>query len=87
MFNDKFFLNGEYMEQPLVEQNIARRSAMIYIPISLGIALTFFLASSFVGTYPLVAKIGGTVWVGLLSLIVSMPIVTSHIKRKSQNLV
>jgi hypothetical protein len=69
------------MEDTLVEQNIARRSAMIYLPISLGVALAFLLAASLGGSYPLVAKIGGTVWVGLLSLIVSMPVITSRVKR------
>jgi len=45
-----------------------------------GTALLFFLAASLVGGYPPVAKIGGMVWVGLLSLIVSMPIITSRVK-------
>jgi hypothetical protein len=56
---------------------VARRSALIYLPISLGAALLFFLAANLVGGYPPVAKIGGMVWVGLLSLIVSMPFVIS----------
>ena len=72
------------MEETTVEQNIARRSAMIYLPISVGIALAFLLAASLGGSYPLVAKIGGTVWVGLLSLIVSMPLVTSRVKRHTK---
>ncbi len=42
------------------------------------------LAASLVGGYPHVAKIGGMVWVGLLSLIVSMPIITSHVKRQTR---
>lgn len=69
------------MDDTSLEQNIARRSALIYLPISLGISLAFLLAASLVGTYPLVAKIGGAVWVGLLSLIVSMPITISRVKR------
>jgi len=64
-----------------IEKEVARRSALIYLPISLGAALLFFLAASLVGGYPPVAKIGGMVWVGLLSLIVSMPIITSRVKR------
>ncbi|OGO29507.1 MAG: hypothetical protein A2W33_07185 [Chloroflexi bacterium RBG_16_52_11] len=69
------------MEHEQIERDVARRSALIYLPISLGAALLFFLAASLVGGYPPVAKIGGMVWVGLLSLIVSMPIITSRIKR------
>ena len=69
------------MDQENLVSKVVRRSAFIYLPISLGAALTFLLAASLVGSYPLVAKIGGTVWVGLLSLIVSMPIVTTRVKR------
>jgi len=64
------------------EKEVARKSALIYLPISIGAALLFLLAASLFGDYPLVAKIGGTVWVGLLSLIVSMPIVTSRVKKR-----
>lgn len=70
------------MEHEQVESQIARRSAFIYLPLSLGVALAFLAAASLPGSYPLVAKIGGTVWVAILSLIVSMPIVTSQVKRK-----
>jgi len=68
------------VEHEQIEKEVARRSALIYLPISLGAAALFFLAASLVGGYPPVAKIGGVVWVGLLSLIVSMPIVTSRVK-------
>jgi hypothetical protein len=70
------------MEHQPVETEIARKSALIYLPISLGMALLFVVAASMVDSYPLVAKIGGAFWVGLLSLIVSMPIVTSRVKRQ-----
>jgi len=69
------------MDSDHMEMQVSRRSAMIYLPISLGIALAFLLAASLSGSYPLVAKIGGSVWVGLLSLIVSMPVITSRVKR------
>ena len=69
------------MEHERVEQGVARRSALIYLPLSIGMALLFLLAASLVGNYPPVARIGGAVWVGLLSLIVSMPLVTSSIKK------
>lgn len=70
------------MEHEDVEKEVARRSALIYLPLSLGAAVAFYLAASLAGGYPPVARIGGAVWVGLLCLIVSMPIVTSRIKRR-----
>ena len=72
------------MEHEQVEKQVARKSALLYIPLSLGSALLFLLVSTFIGDYPLVARIGGTVWVALLSLIVSMPIVISKVKRSSR---
>ncbi len=69
------------MKHEQIENEVARRSALIYLPISLGAALLFFLAASLVGGYPPVARIGGMVWVGLLSVIVNMPIVTARVKR------
>ena len=68
------------MERESVEGEIARRSALIYLPISLGAALLFLLAASSAGDYPTVARLGGAIWVGLLSLIVSMPLVTARVK-------
>lgn len=70
------------MEHEQVEKEVARKSALFYLPISLGAALLFLLAASLAGDYPLVAKVGGAVWVGLLSLIVSMPIITSRVKKQ-----
>ena len=71
------------MEHSSIDQAIARRSAFIYLPISLGGALLFLLAAS-AGGYPIVARIGGSIWVGLLSLIVSMPIIISRVKKQMQ---
>ncbi|MCQ3973409.1 MAG: hypothetical protein DPW09_08200 [Anaerolineae bacterium] len=69
------------MEHEQVEREVAQKSAFIYLPIALGAALLFWLAAS-LGDYPLVARIGGTVWVWLLSMIVTMPIVTARVKRQ-----
>lgn len=66
------------------EHDVARKSALIYLPISIGVALLFLLATSVTGDYPLVAKLGGAIWVGLLSLIVSMPIVTARVKKQGR---
>lgn len=80
-------LEGEKMEMSheQVEKQIARKSALIYIPISLGAALIFLLLSLLTGNYSLVARIGGMVWVALLSLIVSMPVVISRVKKEYQS--
>ncbi len=73
------------MEHEQLEKEAARKSAPIYLSISFGAALLFLLAASVLGGYPLVAIIGGTVWVGLLSLIVSMPVVTSRVKKHQRD--
>lgn len=65
-----------------IEKQVARKSALIYLPISLGAALLFVLLSLTNGHYPLVARVGGMIWVGLLSLIVSMPLVIAKIKKQ-----
>jgi hypothetical protein len=72
------------MEHEQLEKEVAQKSARIYLPISVGAAVLFLLAASLTGSYPLVARIGGTVWVGLLSLIVSMPLVISNVKKRHQ---
>lgn len=73
------------MEHEQVEKNVAQKSMLIYLPISIGAAFLFFLSATITGSYPLVTRIGGTVWVGLLSLIVSMPIVISRVKSSLKN--
>ena len=70
------------MEHDQFEREVARRSALIYLPISLSAAFLFLLAANVLGDYPSVAKIGGTVWVMVLSLIVSIPIVTARVKKQ-----
>ncbi|HEU5102262.1 MAG TPA: hypothetical protein VFU22_24735 [Roseiflexaceae bacterium] len=45
------------------------------------VALLFLLAAT-LGGYPVVARIGGMVWMWLLSLIVTMPIVTAQVKQR-----
>lgn len=72
------------MEHEQVEKAVAQKSAWIYLPISVGAALLFLLVASLTGNYPVVARLGGTLWVGLLSLIVSMPIVISRVKKQVQ---
>ncbi|RPI26988.1 MAG: hypothetical protein EHM70_18330 [Chloroflexota bacterium] len=73
------------MNHEQVEQAVARKSALIYLPISLGAALLFLLLASLTGDYPSVARFGGMVWVGLLTLIISMPVVTSRVKERTRS--
>jgi hypothetical protein len=70
------------MEHQQAEQSMARRSALIYLSISLGTALLFLLGASLGSGYPAVARLGGAVWVWLLSLIVAMPLVTARVKKE-----
>ena len=70
------------MEHEQVEKQVAQKSVLIYLPLSVGLALFFLLITSLSGNYPWVARVGGAVWVGLLSLIVSMPIVISRVKKQ-----
>jgi hypothetical protein len=72
------------MEHEQIEKAVAQKSVWIYLPLSLGSALLFLLIASLTGNYPLVARLGGALWVGLLSLIVSMPIVISRVKKQVQ---
>ena len=74
----------DIMEHEQVEKEVARKSALIYLPISIGSALLFLLATVFSGDYPIMTRVGGMVWIGLLSLIVSMPIVISRVKKQLQ---
>jgi len=70
------------MDQENLDQAIAQKSARIYLSITFGAALLFYIAASLIGEYPLVARIGGVVWVSLLTLIISMPLITSSVKKK-----
>jgi len=72
------------MEGNSLEIEITRRSLSIYLPISITAALLFLIAASVTGDYPTVARVGGAVWVGLLSLIVSMPLATARVKKGIQ---
>jgi uncharacterized membrane protein YuzA (DUF378 family) len=71
------------MEHEHVARDVARRSALIYIPVTLIAALLFLLAATVFGSYPVVARIGGTIWVGLLTLIITMPLVTARVKQQA----
>ena len=56
-------------------------SALIYLPVSLA-AAGIFLAVTLQGDYGWIARLGGAAWVFILCLIISMPLVTSRIRKK-----
>ena len=55
-------------------------SAVWYTGISLGLALLFIVATGNPEKYTVVARFGGAAWVFLLSMIITMPLVTSYFK-------
>ncbi len=61
------------------EHKISAVSAFWYTGISLTLALAFFLVTS---GYDRIARFGGTVWVFILSMIITMPIIIPWIKKK-----
>lgn len=66
-----------------LEAKAARMSALVYTSISVGLALLFLMATYLNGReYPPVARIGGMVWVFILAMIISMPIVIPAIKKR-----
>jgi hypothetical protein len=62
---------------------VARRSALMYTGLSLVLAVTFFAAATLIGSSTETARIGGAVWVFMLSMIVTVPLVTSFIKKRA----
>ncbi|MFZ3079585.1 MAG: hypothetical protein ACYC6K_00610 [Bellilinea sp.] len=70
------------METEKLDQKIARKSAIVYLAITAIMALLFFVVTGLMGTYPMVARIGGVMWISLLTLIVSMPLVITSMKKR-----
>lgn len=67
------------------DNKIAQMSALIYTAISLGFSVVFVVATYLTGRdYPPVARWGGSVWVFVLGLIITMPIVIPYIKKRCQ---
>ncbi len=65
-----------------IDRKIARTSVMVYTTISVTASILFFIAATLAGKYTDVARIGGAIWVLLLALIVTMPLVTSQVKKR-----
>ncbi len=65
-----------------MERNITLISALAYGGISVTLAATFFVATTLIGKYPDIARYGGTMWVFLLSMIITMPTVMPFVKKR-----
>lgn len=63
-------------------QNVALISAILYTGISL-IVSGLFLIVTLAGNYSWVARIGGTAWVFVLSMIVLMPVIIPLVKKRT----
>lgn len=57
-------------------------SALIYTTAALAAGGTFLAVTTLTGDYSWVARVGGSGWMFLLSMIVLMPTVTPWVKRK-----
>jgi len=66
-----------------IEGKIVRVSAAWYLGISLGLSLIFFVITT-VRNYPPVARYGGAIWVFILTMIITMPLVIPWIKKKCE---
>lgn len=69
---------------PVVDKRVARVSAVWYTGISLAVVALFLILVRLIGGYPPAAIYGGAVWSFLLSMIVTMPVVTAHFKRRAR---
>ncbi|WP_406676797.1 hypothetical protein [Moorella sp. ACPs] len=66
-----------------LEAKAARQAAIIYTGISLALALLFLVITFLDGrAYTAVARIGGTIWVFILTMIITMPIIIPYVKKK-----
>ncbi|HVJ47706.1 hypothetical protein [Desulfitobacterium sp.] len=66
-----------------LETKAARQASLIYTAISLVITFLFLGLTFVTGeSYNLVARIGGMIWIFVLSMIVSMPIIIPAVKKR-----
>jgi hypothetical protein len=56
---------------------------IIYTGLSLAAAAAFLLVTVLTGDYGWVARLGGAVWLFVLSMIILMPVVIPRVKRRA----
>ncbi len=66
----------------LEARHSGRLAAVVYTMLSLAAALAFFLVTILTGDYSWVARVGGAVWLFLLSMIILMPTVTPWVRKR-----
>ncbi len=63
-------------------EDVGRVSAVIYVTVSALAAGAFFAITVLTGDYSWVARVGGSAWVFLLSMIILMPTVTPWVRKR-----
>ncbi|MEE8384874.1 MAG: hypothetical protein V3S01_03040 [Dehalococcoidia bacterium] len=63
-------------------QDAGRLSAAIYTTMAMLVAGIFFAITVLTGDYTWVARVGGSAWVFLLSMIILMPTVTPWLRKR-----
>ncbi len=63
-------------------QDAGRLSAAINMTVSMLAAGIFFAVTTLTGDYSWVARVGGSVWLFLLSMIILMPTVTPWLRKR-----
>ena len=59
-----------------------RLAAVVYTALSLLAALAFFVVTLISGDYTWVARVGGSLWVFALCMIILMPTITPWLRRR-----
>ncbi len=67
----------------ITERRLAVVSALWYTGLSTALALGFYLAAGG-GRYDMVARFGGVIWVFILAMIITMPVIIPLVKKKYQ---
>jgi len=62
--------------------NVGLISAVVYTTVSVLAAGIFFAVTLLTGDYSWVARVGGSAWVFLLSMIILMPTVTPWLRKR-----
>ncbi len=65
-------------------EHAGRLSAVIYTTVSVLAVGIFFAITVLTGDYSWVARIGGSIWMFLLSMIILMPTVTPWVRKQLQ---
>lgn len=65
------------------DHKVTTLSAIWYVGISLALAVAFFLVTGG-GRYDLVARYGGAIWIFILAMIITMPVIIPWVKKKYQ---